>query len=213
MTVTELRIAIQPRECLWGLPLDALQGAALALIGWVQTENPIDSGVPAAAARALAHSLTSAFNVTYPTQANSGRDVWQLSAEGWERTVHTGITLVCTHQPEAVVRLFDTSHFSWSLKSQVAALSALTAPPPALCYAELRQLLDHRFDWRRLAAEAAIAGLLQPGVDGDFAGLSSFDGGLDHMLAQLQVECQRESIGFRIVTEAEFQQTTWIPQD
>jgi hypothetical protein len=36
---------------------------------------------------------------------------------------------------------------------------------------------------------------------------------LIEMLSLLRVECERESIGFRIVTEAEFQETTWILQD
>jgi hypothetical protein len=169
MTVTELRVAIQPRT---------------------QSTAGSPSGL-----RALVRALTARYTVTFPTRTTNG------------------VTLVSTHQPEAAMRLFDTAYFSWSQKTQVAVLSAITAPRPPLSAAQVVELLDHQFDWRRLLAEAAIAGLLQPGVDGDFAGLSMFAGGLDDVLAHLQVECQREAVGFRILSEAEFRTTTWILED
>ena len=212
MAVSEVRVALQPQEPLWELPLRELQGTALALIGWIQTENPVDSGVPDTVASVLANTLTSTYKVTYPRPPGSGSNEWQSNSEGWVRTLRSDVTLLCTHQPESAARLFHTNRFIWSLKTQVAILSAITAPPPPLTDTQVIQLLECRFDWKRLASAAAIQGLLQPGVDGDFAGLSVFEGGLDDALAQLRAECDQANIRFQIVPEAEFRTTQWIPE-
>ena len=82
-------------------------------------------------------------------------------------------------------------------------------PPPPLSAAQVDGLLERRFDWRSLAADG-IHGLLQPGVDGDVAGLSLFQGGLEHTLSVLQSECERAQIAFHIVSESAFRETTWF---
>jgi hypothetical protein len=214
MAVLDLLVAMQPSDPVWELPLAELQGAALAIVGWVQTEAPRDAGVPRPVANVLAGALTARYNVTYPKPAGKAEvegagAAWGPVPGGWGRTLRPGIALFSTHQAERAAELFETELFVWSRKTQLATLSPIDAPP-ALSYSAVRQLLDRRFDVRRIASEAGIEGLLLPGVDGDFAALCCFRDGLEAALANLRRECEGRKIGFQIVPESDFRSTQWF---
>ena len=192
MTHTSIFACRDPRGPHWQLgPLPPATGR-LTLLGWSQTPESVDAGVPDEVAGALARALTSIARVTFPSSAATdgatrawspaGDDLVQaLGGKGFgERVVAKlrgrppNVALMSTRRPETAMRLFDDASFPWWMQGQVVLLSGLDAPPPDIDEDALLALFGE--DWTTRAASVAAAGIkaiMRPGVDGDVAGLLS----------------------------------------
>jgi hypothetical protein len=196
----------------------------LTLIGWKQTPEPHDAGVPEAVARVLARALTSVARVTFPCSsvkpvATSGWSpmdgdlIRVLTGKGFgERIVArlkgkpTDITLMSTRRPETAMRLFDDPSFPWWLQGQMVLLSDTDAPPRDIDEETLLALFGE--SWTQHAASLApvgIDGILRPGVDGDVAGLLSLTDAFEQaVLAELENETRRAGINWALMPEQAF---------
>jgi hypothetical protein len=218
--LTGLLMTLDPHDPKWELP-PVQSGVPLALIGWTTSVEPVDAGVPPLAAAIIVRALTRRCQVTFPhpdAQLAEGKADWQWTAEGWMRVLEPprsivlhrrpAIPLLSTAQPESAVRLFDAPHFRWVMKSQVAILSDLEAPPPAVSHQTVEALLARELlDERSLVAEAPVRGILSPAVDGDFAALIVFDPDLSRqILDALADECLRAGLSWGVVPELAFGQ-------
>jgi hypothetical protein len=119
---------------------------------------------------------------------------------------------MCTARSEVATRLFYTEHFDWNLKTQVGVLSKRDGPPPALSYTWVSDLLDRKpLDPESFATETQAQGLLLPGVDGDFAGLTVFKQAVWTKLEEhLAEECRSVEAAWEIIPEQEFKKTVWL---
>jgi len=218
--VTGLRITLNPRDPKWELP-PFESGVPLALIGWTTSVESVDAGVPPLAAAIIVRALTRHCQVTFPHPdariAERNAD-WKWTAKEWIRVLvpplsitlrrRSAIPLVSTAQPASAARLFDAPHFPWVMKSQVAILSDLDAPPPAISYRTVEALLAREpLDERSLVAEAPVRGILSPAVDGDFAALIVFDPDLSRqILGTVADECARAGVNWEVIPELAFGQ-------
>jgi hypothetical protein len=216
--VTGLRMTLDPRDPKWELP-PVGSGVPLALIGWTTRVESVDAGVPPLAAEIIVRALTRRCRVTFPHpdgRLAERKADWQRTAAGWIRLLdpprsvalrrRPAVPLLSTAQPESAARLFDAPDFPWVMKSQVAILSDLDAPPPAVSYQTVEALLDREpLDTRSLAAEARVRGILSPAVDGDFAALIVFNPDLSRqILDALADECASAGVSWEVVTELAF---------
>ena len=192
MTHTSIFACRDPRGLHWQLgPLPPATGR-VTLLGWSQTTERHDAGVPDEVAGVLARALTSTARVTFPSSAatDGATRVWSplgddlaraLSGKGISDRVlgklrgrPPNVALMSTRRPDTAMRLFDDASFPWWMQGQVVLLSGLDAPPPDLDEDALLALFGE--DWTKRAAPlaaAGIEGIVRPGVDGDVAGLLS----------------------------------------
>jgi len=224
VTQTSIFACRDARGAQWQLgPLPAATGR-LTLIGWKQTPEPHDAGVPEEVAHVLARALTSVARVTFPCSS-----VKPVATSGWspvdgdlvrlltgkgigERIVASlkgkppDITLISTRQPETALRLFDDPSFPWWLQGQVVLLSQPDAPPPDIDEEALLALFGE--NWTQNAASLApvgIGGILRPGVDGDVAGLLSLTDAFDQaVFAALESETRRAGFNWALTSEEAF---------
>ena len=192
MTHTSIFACRDPRGLHWQLgPLPPATGR-VTLLGWSQTTERHDAGVPDEVAGVLACALTSTARVTFPSSAATDRAtrVWSpvgddlvraLSGKGFgERVVAklrgrpSHMALISTRQPETASHLFDDAGFPWWMQGQVVLLSGPDTLPTDLDEEALLALFSE--DWTKHAAPLAaggVDGIMRPGVDGDVAGLFS----------------------------------------
>ncbi len=224
MTQTSIFACRDARGAQWQLgPLPPATGR-LTLIGWKQTPEPHDAGVPEEVAPVLARALTSVARVTFPCSsvkpvATSGWSpmdgdlVRVLTGKGFgERIVARlkgkppDITVMSTRRPETAMRLFDDPSFPWWQQGQVVLLSDPDAPPRDIDEETLLALFGE--NWTQHAASLApigIAGILRPGVDGDVAGLLSLTDAFDQaVLAALVSETQGAGFKWALMPEEAF---------
>jgi hypothetical protein len=197
----------------------------LTLLGWSQTPEPEDGGVPEGVARVLARAFTSTARVTFPASfvktaaATSdwspldGDLVRALTGKGIGKRIAAKVkhappqlTLISTRRANTAMRLFDDAGFPWWLQGQAVLLSAPEALPPDVNEAELLSLFDD--DWARRAASLAgldVQGVVRPGVDGDVAGLLSLTQPFgDRLLAALEHEARADAFEWEVLPETEF---------
>jgi len=196
----------------------------LTLLGWRQTPERPDAGVPEEVARALARALTSVARVTFPCSFVKAvaTSVWSpldgdliraLTGKGFAGRIvarlsgtPADITLMSSRRPETAMRLFDDAGFPWWMQGQVVLLSKPDAPPPDVDEETLLALFGE--DWTEHAASLAplgIEGVLRPGVDGDVAGLLSLTDVFEEVvLAALESETRRAGFDWALVPEKEF---------
>ena len=229
MTQTSIFACRDARGPQWQLgPLPPPTGR-LTLLGWSQTPEPHDGGVPEDVARVLARALTSTARVTFPCSfvktvpatgiwsSLDGDQVRALTGKGIGKRIAAKVkhappelTLMSTRRAKTAMRLFDDGGFPWWLQGQVVVLSAPVALPPDLNEADLLSLFDE--DWARRAASLAgldVDGVVRPGVDGDVAGLLSLTQPFgERVLAALEHEARAEGFEWDVVSEVAFVQRT-----
>lgn len=196
----------------------------MTLIGWNQSPEPRDDGIPEQVALVLARALTSVARVTFPfsfvQSAETSR--WSpldddliraLTAKGfgarfvakWKGTP-SDITLMSTRRLETAMRLFDDAGFPWWLQGQVVLLSEPDSPPPDINEEALIALFED--GWTNHAASlarVAIEGIVRPGVDGDVAGLLSLTDSFEQVvLAALELETRNAGFEWVELSEEAF---------
>jgi hypothetical protein len=196
----------------------------LTLIGWSQSTDPPDGGVPDEVAHALARAFTSVARVTFPCSSVNAvaTSVWsQLDADliraltakasrgriaAKLRGTPRDMVLMSTRRPETARRLFEDAGFPWWLQGQVVLLSRPDAPPPDVDDEAPLALFEE--DWTGHAASLApvgIEGIVRPGVDGDVAGLLTFTDAFDRIaLGALETETRRAEFDWALLTEKAF---------
>ena len=225
MTSTAIFICRDPRDPGWGLGSLLDMGGAMVLMGWRQTPEPVDGGVPSDIAAVIARALTCVARVTFlSAEMDAPSNVWSprgadfvrsMGKAGLAGRIHNLIdripphaALVSTRQPETALRLFDDGGFPWWLQSQVALLSNPEAAPPDLEGAALLSLVDDA--WATHAADfsgAGVLGILRPGVDGDVAGLLSLTTSFEvAMLAALESESLQAGFEWAVLSEDAFRE-------
>lgn len=183
----------------WQLPVDEAYGDRV-LIGWRTQRQRIDSGIPHAVARLFARALCQHSMVTFakglrspvgagllPRRWRSGRDfIW-----------------ISTGDPdEAAPGIFDDELFSWARQGQIVLLSraghALTLDERALQLPGAPSVVGMLRD---LSVHAAFL----PGVDGDVAGLYTFDSMEgDHLRRDLVDSCGKVGAIVDVLDEPAF---------
>lgn len=183
--VNSLLVCVDYREPIWELPIAVAPGVTRGLIGWQTSPSPVDAGLPPAVASLLASALTEHALLSFPEI--EGRRTVFVNARG----------------AEVARRAFDSEYFDWSRRAQVIFLSPREAPPPSLSDVHLRLSQDAQ-SMHELSG-AGVTGLLLPGVDGDVAGLYTFNDDLwNESIAALRMACQGAGVEWRSVTETEF---------
>ena len=226
MTQTSIFACRDARGPQWQLGALPPATGRFTLLGWSQTAEQRDAGVPGEVARVLARALTSVARVTFPcsfvkpvaTTAWSPLDddlVRVLTAKGFGgrivaklRGTPSDITLMSTRRPGTAVRLFDDPAFPWWQQGQLVLLSRSDAPPPDIDEDTLLALFGE--DWTKHAASLAplgIEGVLRPGVDGDVAGLWSVTEAFEHVvlvLGALERETRAAGFDWALLSEEAF---------
>jgi hypothetical protein len=174
----------------WALPVDTPVGVRRCLIGWRMSSSPLDGGAPPEVARIFVSSLVRHARVTF--------------AEGIPRPFGLfNWSIVHTRGAREAERLFDAAYISWSMGSQVAFLSTPTAPPPPISKTHYNTRLDSTQLLR--LHELGGSGIFAAGVDGDVAGLYTFDDGLlNGILSSLKNASEEAGARWREVDEDEF---------
>jgi hypothetical protein len=210
-----LFICVTPTSPKWQLDLNSPQDTEVTLVGWRTPESAIDSGVPTSVADLFARTLTTVSNVSFPSSDRSAipespqlrstpvpasvfaRTMAKFKAEPGQ------VDLISTTDPNLAGKLFDDAGFPWHLQGQVALLFPLDAKPPQLTRKELMSVLDR--GWRELQDRVKfphLLGLMRPGVDGDVAGIWSFDKAFTKaLLHQLEMEAHRMGFECQLVSE------------
>ena len=92
------------------------------------------------------------------------------------------------------------------MQGQLVLLLPPESNPPLLDRKGLGMLVES--GWKQALAKLGLQhllGVMRPGVDGDVAGIWSFDKAFTHaLLARLENEAQREGFEFRLVSEQKF---------
>lgn len=174
----------------WALPVDTPVGVRRWLIGWRMSSSPLDGGAPPEVARILASSLVRHARVTF--------------AEGIPRPFGSfKWSFVHTRDAREAERLFDAGCISWPMGSQLAFLSTPSAPPPPISKTHYNTRLEST-QFLRLH-ELGGSGIFAAGVDGDVAGLYTFDDGLSKgVLGSLKNASEEAGARWREVDEDEF---------
>jgi hypothetical protein len=224
VTQTSIFACRDARGSHWQLgPLPPAAGR-LTLLGWSQTVQRNDSGVPEEVGRVLARALTSVARVSFPCAfvKEVVANVWSpwdgdlvrvLTSKGLGARMVAKlkgrppeIALMSTRRPETAMRLFDDAGFPWWMQGQVVLLSEPEAPPPDIDEDTLLALFGD--EWTKRAAALSplgIKGILRPGVDGDVAGLLSVTDAFEQVvLAALESESQRAEIDWALLPESAF---------
>ena len=224
MTLTSLFACRDARSRQWQLgPLPPAAGR-FTLLGWSQTVERRDAGVPDEVARVLARALTSVSRVTFPCSF-----VNSIATSGWSpfdddliraltdkgiagrivakvKRTPPDLALMSTVRPESAVRLFDDAGFPWWMQGQVVLLSDPDTPPLEIGQASLLALFDD--DWTKqaaLLARVGVRGIVRPGVDGDVAGLLSLTDAFEQaVLGALERETRVAGIAWSLVPETAF---------
>ena len=220
----EVRLTERPTDARWGLPPGlAPPPGHTGVLGWVTRAPSVDAGVPADAAALLAGALCHAGKITFlsSTRAAAAGPAWAPVASGFARRLAPGpldrlrgeppFPLFCTEDPAAAGELFCDPRFPWEQGGQLAVLSPSDAAPPSLDRSAVRDTLAVRS--HALSAQGA-SGVVLPGPDGDFARILAFDEGAWARLHEgLAAEGARAGVPFRIVPEAEFNDTSWYREE
>jgi hypothetical protein len=225
VTQTSVFACRDARGSHWQLgPLPPATGR-LTLIGWSQSSDRPDGGVPDEVARVLARALTSVARVTFPCSFvnDAATGVWSpldddliraLTVKGFGERIAAklrgrppDIVLMSTRRPETAMRLFDDAGFPWWLQGQVVLLSGPDAPPPEIDEESLLALFGE--EWTEHAASLAPVGIesiVRPGVDGDVAGLLSLTEASEQVvLAALERETRHAGFEWALVPEKVFE--------
>ena len=160
------------------------------MIGWRVEPTPVDGGAPENVARIIAAGLVRHVRVTF--------------AEGIRRPLGSfSWSILHTTDADQATQLFDSAYFSWATRSQLAFLSSPSAPPPEISKTHYRHALE-REQFRSLAA-CGVTGILAPGVDGDVAGLYTFNDELWFALtSSLKDTCESFGVAWDDVQESAF---------
>jgi hypothetical protein len=196
------------------------------LIGWKESTEAIEAGVPDKIAQVLARAFTSIARVIFLADAG-GLDTWTplkgdairtLTSKGFAARVASKLkgtpsdmALVSTRHPETAMRLFDDAGFPWWQQGQIVLLASEDrshhdVEPEQLDTFDKETLLNlFSDDWTMRAAPLAskgVAGVVRPGVDGDVAGLLSLAGAFERTaLDALERETRRAGFDWELVPE------------
>ncbi len=197
----------------------------ITLIGWKQTPEPVDGGVPSDVAIMMARSFASVARVTFfgTSEAGVTSEDWSPLNEDLVRAVSkrglidrvqklidripSNAVLISTRQAKTAVRLFDEPAFPWWLEGQVVLLSSAEGPPPLLDGKSAISLLDNgdHSRQREICLDAGILGLIRPGIDGDVAGFLSLDSSVEaRLLSALEDESRRSGFDWSVLCKDEF---------
>jgi hypothetical protein len=208
----------------WQLgPLPPATGR-MTLLGWSQTAEQQDAGVPEDVARVLSLALTSVARLTFLCSfvAPAAPSVWSplqddlirgLAGKGVVtrivaklRGTPPNTALMSTRRAESAMRLFDDAGFPWWMQGQVVLLSGLEGAPPDIDERSLFALFGE--EWTKHAASVAplgIKGIMRPGVDGDVAGLLALTDTFEQdVLAALVRETRRAEFDWALLPEQDF---------
>lgn len=204
------------------------RGAArLGLLRWVLAVEPVDAAVPVAVAGLVAEALCHAGIVAFLDGeiAGSAAEDWRPLAddEGWLRRLvparRLGVRLgrpdfpvVFTERPALVRRMFDDATFAWQLRSQIAFLLPKGARPPAFGHDALYDAWMAGNVSAVIAAVPDLAGVVRPGIDGDWIEFGLFGDETATALETILTEnCRRDGIDWAVVAEPVFKATPLVP--
>jgi hypothetical protein len=155
------------------------------LFGWAESTPAIEGGIPECAVSILATALLRQACVTFPIK--KGRRV----------------VFVASRTLDTASEAFHDGYFNWSQRGQVVFLSPPDSPVAPLTERHLDVAEDaDRFDQ---LADIGVTGVVVPGVDGDVAGIYTFDAGLrDRLISSVRTASNEAGAEFQIVSEAEF---------
>lgn len=226
---SDIAICLNPRDTKWGLGILPQVGKETWLIGWRQNPPSFDAGVPGEIGAVLAGAFTKVGTVTFfctprdlpPASDNVSalisdryrlfkRNGWADRLFGWLRREPAEICLFSTHRPVMAARMFEIAAFPWSLQGQVGLLSIRTDQPLFLNDDILLRLLDA--DWTTasgLLATLPVDAVIQPGVDGDVAGILLLNNEIRNaLLRSLEVGTINADMKWMVLTEDEF--SSWL---
>lgn len=169
----------------WELPIGQTNGVQRCLVAWKINPLPTDSGIPDEVAKILASTLASQALITFPTHKSL-----------------RGISFVHTNNFEDVREAFGADYFVWSCRGQVIFLSPKESSPPVLFRKHLELATDSKSLFK--LTDRGVTGIVLPGVDGDVAGIYTFNDKLrDALLAELKARCEQSDVPFHEVSELE----------
>jgi hypothetical protein len=201
----------------WQLDLTSSSDAELVLVAWRSAEDKSDGGVPLDIANIIARTLAAHARVSFlSSEACDVRETSTLCVKValnpierlHARIKHepVRIQLVSTADPNVASRIFYEDGFSWQMQGQIVLLLPAASNPPLLDRKGLGMLME--CDWEQALAKLGLRhllGVMRPGVDGDVAGIWSFDKAFTQaLLAGLLKEAQREDYEFLLVSEEKF---------
>lgn len=214
----------QPTDTRWALGrLDQAPERGF-LIGWRSPTAPVDAGVPAEIARAIAHALTQVAGVAFLTSSHTapageawegtgdGDYLYRLGDAGMVTRIRAAVThqtpnpvLISTEKPDEALSLFDDPAFPWWQQGQLVLLSEKGAKPPTTDRDAVLAVFDT--EWSR-AADALIhcgyLAVLRPGVDGDVMGIRLADDAFEARLFEALAKASAEAgLEWRVATESE----------
>lgn len=212
---TTIFLCADPVQAHWQLgPLPPAIGRML-LIGWRLPAPPVDSGVPAEVAAALASALTAICAVSFPVSedGSNDEDATVLDSSNLLERAKTAfrhepltVKLVSTRHPTTALRLFADPGYPWHLQGQVALLSLDEAATRDIDREPMLQLMSDA--WAARVAQLAPAGVLgavRPGVDGDIAGILSLsDEFSERLLDALEREARSAGLDWLRLSESGF---------
>lgn len=194
-----LRLVCHPSDPCWELRPTTPPLESRGLLGWIMVAPPVDAGMPTATARIVARTLCHAFQVSF------------LHPSGARASRRDKYPLLTTRDPATVEQLFYVDEFPWVLRGQIVLLAPPESPPPHISGRQLIELAGDRVIDAASLARLDFAGLMLPGVDGDFAEFVMLD---DHawraVREGLAAACAAAGIEFQVVSEPEFRGTKWF---
>lgn len=201
----------------WQLDLSPPSGAEVLLLSWCPGWDDHDKGVPRDVATIIAKTLTANAKIGFlssepgkpagPTTQYSDvafNPIERIHAKIKHEPVQ--VKLITTVDPNVACQIFYDGSFSWQMQGQIAFLLPTASNPPLLDRKGLGMLMES--GWKQALARLGLQhllGVMRPGVDGDVAGIWSFDKAFTHaLLAGLENEARREGYEFQLVSEETF---------
>ena len=211
------RFVVDPRDSVWRLHAFRGNGICRGLLGWVVTEPHVEGGVPVevggAIARVLCRSFSLDFTYTGEPPSPDIASVRRLRSPLVARWLSNrgDISMAHTTHASFAQRMFD-SGLSWTQQAQIVFLSPPAASPPPLSAQQVYDVLECKVtDIGALMETLGVAGVMLAGVDGDFAEfIFPSSALLTDLIAAFENECAGSGLEWRVVSEDEFKQTTWL---
>lgn len=216
MSGESLLVTEGPVEPIWELDWQSLGAEYMALLGWTMREPSRDAGLSPCIASLLARACCRVATVSFlssavPADAGSrwravtAGAVCRLSSSGfWHRRE---FPFLATRDEQVAVRVFEDSHFQWTLCAQVILLSRPSESLPALEWARIHGLFERPVSttWSGLR-NMGVTALMLPGVDGDVAGLYCTESFGPELLDGFQAACASSGVSFERVGEGELRE-------
>ncbi|MDR1008574.1 MAG: hypothetical protein LBL65_08480 [Campylobacteraceae bacterium] len=206
-------VCLNPTNAFWQLGTLSQTKGEVILLGWKQSSDLIDSGIPKEVGVVLANALASVAKVSFPV-SEIPADTLEYQAHFlhvnslFERIatirVPSTISLLSTYCPKTVLKSFDDPFYSWGSQGQVILLSKPDAPP-----LERKTLLSLIGDnWLKQASnldKIGVEGILRPGVDGDVIGILFLSDNLKRILLEaLEYQAGLAEFDWLLLDERDF---------